>query len=511
MFWRKSFRLALAGLLLAAGLVQAYGPSIHMREADQFLTLCETNFRPGVQFDPDYLRHQRSYLLLGALWPDVGRLITDSREMNKVDETSVDPHNRHFVTWLLADALASYPEDEWKVAFAMGNLMHCAGDAVAQDMLTAHMAVQWHLGEMDVAVGVMDDHPAGENEALLEGGLEIMEPMFSYYLEQIEDFILSQGLGDLLAIIDYYLTKYQEYFGVEAAFSTAEAANLVIASFVDFPMNFPPCSPNAPMPLVQFARSGFRDFDYLLKLELDTDELLRVIGNGILDKQTWDLYYDEEFFTLAPTALLDFQQGQGFFDNFPNWSAGGMKSGVMQSLAGYLPDLLEEENGRFLLDLAWYADDSTTPITSIDATAPPATVRLEIVIFDTLGRAYTEDDVAVRIREDSSEATVAAAAVFSDVSVDPWEYAGTTMPVRLTLEGDPSDAIATGATGLIAELIRGDDPEGLPYFSTDWSIYSQIDEIDMTKDAYTFNYGTYGHWPSSLHIDYPTAETGVRR
>jgi len=506
---KGGWMLILAGLLLITGTARAYGPSIHMREADHFLTLCESDFHAGVQYDPDYLRHQRRYLLLGALWPDLGRVITKHDEATKVDETSVDPHNRHFVTWLLEDALATYPDDEWKVAFAMGNLMHCAGDAVAQNMLTEHMAVQWQLGEMDVVVGLMDDHPGGENEAVLEGGLEIMEPMLSYYLEQIEDFLLPPNLSNLLEIVDYYLGKYTEYFGIASVYSPEEAAMSLLPSFADFPMNFPPCSPRAPLPLVQFARSGFTDFDYLFKMEIDTDELLRVIGNGLLEKENWDRYYDEGFFALAADALADFQTGQGLFDDFPNWSAAAMRSGVIQSLAAYLPDDLTVENGRFLLSLAWYPNDAVTPITSIDASAPPATVSLEIVLFETPGRASAADAMALRVREDSPAATVVAAAVFEEISIDPWEYLGTTSPLRLTMDFDPSGAIAHGATGFIAELISGDDAESLPYFSTDWSLYGRIEEIDMTKDAYTLNYSTYGHWPHSLLIDYPASGKGV--
>lgn len=492
-------------LVLIAGSALAYGPSIHMREADFFVTQCELNPTAGLQHNSDYLRRFRSDLLLGSIWPDIGRVITVNLLAGKVDENLYDPHNRHFVQWMLDESLAAYPENPWRVAFAVGNHMHCAGDAVAQDMLTQHLAVRWALGEMDIVTGTMDAHPGGENEAFVEGGLEFMHPALDIYWAMVEDFVLSpEGLVHLLAIVDDYLTAYAEYFAVDLPLSADAATEIVAEILTSYPLGFPPCARNADPVVLNWARSGF-DTDALAAAKgFDTDELLRVIGNGVLGRENWDNYYDEGFFGLPPTMMLDFAAGQPFFDEFPNWSAAPMKSSVIQSLASYLPDQFAVEDGRFVMSLNWYENDALIPITSIDAASPPATLTLEVVLFDTLGRTRDDPSIILRVRDDSPDAVVSAQREFDDVTVDPWTYNQHGM-VRLQLEIEPTGAIERGATGLVADLIPGDQTDGLPFLTTDWAAYALIDEIDMTKDAYTLQYSSYNHWPYSLRIVYDGA------
>jgi len=50
------------------------------------------------------------------------------------------------------------------------------------------------------------------------------------------------------------------------------------------------------------------------------------------------------------------------------------------------------------------------------------------------------------------------------------------------------------------DIAHGAGPEGQIYFTTDWSLYTQIEEIDFTKDAYTLQYSSYDHWPYSLKV-----------
>ncbi|MDP8223974.1 MAG: hypothetical protein P9L99_11490 [Candidatus Lernaella stagnicola] len=504
---QKAIMVMLVLLLGSVSVATAYGPSTHMREADHFLTLCELQPQAGVQYDADFLRRHRRDLLLGSIWPDIGRVLTDKAVLGKVDENSVDPHNRHFVTWLLNEALTDYPADEWRVAFAIGNHMHCAGDATAQDMLTQHMAVVWGLGEMDAITGTMDNHPGGENEAVLEGGLEFMEPAFSYYFELVDEFITSPGgLARLTQIVSYYLDRYAEYFSLEVDYEPDALVGLIVDAFSDYPHNFPPCSANAQPEVLRWARSGFDNAQWAGAKGIDWDELGRVINNGLLEKDTWDRYFTEGFFAFSPQMMLDYHEGQGWYDYFPNWSAKAMKSGSIQSLSRALPQVLVPEDGRFLLDMNWYENDSTTPITSIDAASPPATVTLSLVLFDSHGRFLDDDSLMIRVREDSLDQTEVALQLFDDVSVDPWTY-DVNGPLQVEVDFDPSPAITNGATGLIVELIHGESSTGRPYFTTDWSVYEQIEGIDLTKDAYTLQYSTYGHWPYSLRINYDEGVT----
>jgi hypothetical protein len=249
--------------------------------------------------------------------------------------------------------------------------------------------------------------------------------------------------------------------------------------------------------LYRFAASGFTDASGVSEIGFDFQELLRILPS-LLSSDFWQTYYTEDFGLLSATMLLTYEPGQAFFDFFPIWSARMMKSGVIQSLAFYLPDVLETEDGRFLADLNWYADHGATPIMSIDANAPPATVTLELVFYDIPGRTQTGDSVLIRVREDSPAGTVIANEYVS-VGVDPWSY-DVQAPVAVTLDFDPAPSIAAGANGFFVEIANKDDPEALPYFTTNWGVYQQIAEIDMNKPAYTLQYATYGQWPYSLEV-----------
>lgn len=501
---KKAIIFTLAFLALAAT-AQAYGPSIHMREADYYVALCELNPLPYPQHNADLLRRQIMMLRLGAIWPDIARVLVDLDDApGKVDENMVDPHNRHFNSYLLDDALALYPQQQWKLAFALGNLMHNAGDIVAQDMLVQHLAVRGRIGELDVVVGYFDDYPAGEVETFIEGALEFMEPAFDIYREMVDHFLLNEdGRRRLLEVTNFYLAMYEDYFGVRVKMSPQRAAKWV-AYFLADPRRIP-ATHHGGEALYRFALSGCADPTPLADLSIDWDELLRLLGGPAITPAYWDTYYDEGYYLLPPTILLTFANGQGYYDVFPNWSAKMMKSGVIQSLANYLPDQMTVEDGRFVMDMNWYPNDALVSITSIEAVSPPATVTLQVVLYDVPGRSSTENTVTLRVREDSDDATLVASAS-ADVHVDPWTY-DVNAPTTLSVEFAPAASIANGATGFIAELALGDDPQALPYFTTDWSLYNQIDEIDMTKQAYTLQYSTYGRWPYSLFIEYPPDTT----
>jgi hypothetical protein len=496
-------RNLLAGVVfLATVLVSASafasGPSMHMREADRFITVLELQPEAGITYEPDFLRRDRRFLILGSIWPDIGRVLPRAQSGQKVDEGLVDPHNRHFVEFMLADALADYEASPWKVPFALGNLAHCTSDAVTQGLLVEHQAVRAGLGELDVVVGYGDDHPGGENEVLIEGGMEFMEPAFDYYVEMVQDFTLSiHGIGELAAAVTFFEQEWHAYFGGDDA---ADGLPVVLDALTDFPNHFPPCAPHAPAPLVRFARSGFLDLDALGDLSIDWAELARLLAGPAGNRAFWDDYYNEGFYQLTPTLLRTFQDGQPFFDDFPNWLALMMKSGVIQSLNQYLPDMPAGDDGRFIMALEWLPDDSTTPITSIDAASPPATVTLRVVFYETLGRTASGDVATLRVREDSADAPALASAA-GNVHVDPWQF-DQIGPPQLEVSFDPSVAIADGAAGLFAELAYGDDPDAPAYFTTNWAVYEQIDQLDMTKDCYTLNYAAYGREPYSLAIDY---------
>lgn len=486
---------ALVAILFTYSTAFAYGPSIHMREADSYLLSCRTDPLPGPEHNPQLLERHLPYLRLGAIWPDIARVIVGLLDDAKVDEGLVDPHNRHFNEHLLALALDDYPEAQWQVAFAMGNLIHNAGDLVSQCMLTQHLAVLGHTGEMDVFVGQYDDHPGGEVEMLVEGGLEFTQPAFHLYNYLANFFLLTQqGREGLMQVLHLYLNEYRDYFGIDVPIGIDEAYDAVVEELE----NLGP------------TRWLMEQAPFTAALTVDTDELIRILISPVITRAFWDAYYDEGFFDLSVFIICTFRSGQGYFDQFPNWSSKMMKSGMIQSLAHYLPDQLETEGGRFLADLTWTNDDTGNPVTSISAAAPPSSITCTAVFYEVPG-ASSSDTVTLRIKEDSPSGNVAAFQS-ADVGVDPWDYGDTELSV-LSVTFDPAVSIGNGATGFFVEIAHGDDAQTLPYFTTDWSVYEQITDIDMTKSAYTLQYSSYGAWPYSLAVSarYPTEARAARR
>ena len=477
---------ALVFVALTASLAFPYGPSIHMREASTYVTLSyRVGPLPGPEHDPVLLETQKWFLWLGSIWPDIARLLTDKRSggpgLVDVDEGVVDPHNRHFNRYLLEEALAVYPAEPWRVAFAVGCLIHNTGDMISQDMLTQHMAVRAGTGEMDVIPGSFDTHAGGEVEGLIEGGLEIMEPALWTYVVMADRFLgTPEGQADLLMVLDYYMPEYEAYFGLPpGSAGRAGALGRAEAILGDLPGSLT-ADP------VDAGRA------------IDWDEMLRILSGPAGTQPFWDLYYTEYYFLLSPVIMLSYESGQAYFDNYPNWDSKMMKSGMIQSLNGFLPGRLAEEDGRFLSELRWVDDDTGLSVTRIDALAPPSTVTLTVKLYEALGHTPREDVVSLRVREDSAAGTVVQSAS-ADVGMELWDVNDVT-PRTLSVTFDPAPAIAAGASGFFAELAHGTDPAGLPYFTTDWSVYTAIGEIDFTKDAYTLQYSSYGDWPYSLGV-----------
>ena len=494
---RRVVLFVLAVLLISATSASAYGPSIHMREADQYIAECELH--PGTYpvHNPELMRRLRAYLRLGAIWPDIANyIVADALGDAEADGAKGgNSHHPDFVTFVLDDALAIYPNDPWKTVFAVGQLDHCTGDIVSQLMLVEHLAVRGNFGELDILPGLMDDHPGGEIEGIIEGGLEFTIPRYDIYIDMAKRFLFdAQGRKDLQAVIDYYLPLYQEYFPLAKRIDRRRAFQLAL-ELLAHPREIVP--PDVSRGWYRFAVSGFTDASELAGVSFDLQELERVLPS-LLSPDFWNTYNSEGFGALAPYLLLTYAPGQPFYDDFPIWIMQAMKSGVIQSLAYYLPDQLETEDGRFLMDESWYADHGATPVTSIDAASPPTTVTLSLTFYNVPGRTPTGDSVLIRIREDSTGGQVVASQ-YSAVGVDPWTY-DTEGPVTVTVDFDPGPSIAAGANGFFVELAHQDDPEALPYFTTNWSVYQQITAIDMTKACYTDQYSTYGNWPYSLQV-----------
>ena len=497
----KRVLLGLFIVVLSAPFVHAYGPSIHMREAGTYAALCHLIPLPGPEHDPVLLESNIWFLRLGSIWPDIARIITkegdDAFGPVDVDEGLVDPHNRHFNRYLLEQALTVYPDDPWKVALSVGCLVHNTGDLVAQDMLTQHMAVRAYTGEMDVIPGSFDTHAGGEVEGLVEGGLEFTQPAWWLYIVMLQHFIGSpEGQAELSMVLTYYLQEYEDYFDLPGLPSPGEALPMVEEMLSDMPWSIP-AGPGR-VRSYPFGKMGPAVASQTDDRGIDWFEVSRILQGPASAQEFWDIYYSEFYYLFSPMIMLTFESGQGYFDHYPNWNSKMMKSGMIQSLNHYLPEQLAQEDGRFLMDLQWIDDDTGLSIQSIDSGHPPSGITLTGTFYEVPGRTQAEDVVSLRVRADSVEGELVTWAT-ADVGMDLWDFKNVS-PRTTSVTFDPAPSVAEGAAGFFAEIAHGADPEGQYYFTTDWSIYTQIEEIDFTKDAYTRQYSSYDHWPYSLKI-----------
>ena len=493
--YRFSVLCAILAVGIAAWPAQAYGPSTHMREAEHYIEILQAKTLPDPHHDPQLLENDIWMLRLGSIWPDLAGPIFKSTR--KVDEHYVNPHNRHLNIYMLEQALAQYPTDPWKVAFAVGCLLHNTGDLVSQDMFTQHLAARAWTGELNVFNGIMDDHVGGENEGLVEAGLEIAFPALDLYLDMADHFILDpDGRARLQETYDFFAQIWDDFFADPAAAPEPEGFDHVIWELADLRRIVIPEGVTA----VQLSglALGLAETHSAGKSLINWGELVRMLSGPLATPGFFDMYYDEGYFDLSPTIMLTFEPGQGCFDYLPNWSSKIMRSGSIISLNSYLPDHLAYEDGIFIYDQKWISTNTGEPVFFVDATAASEPVTLIMKVFMIPGRTPTDDVVTMRIREDTPERQVVAA-VSGNVYMDAFEP-GTYVPITLSVGFTPAESIGRNARGFFAELAHGEDPEALPFFTTDWSLYQRIDVIDFSADAYVWNYSTYNHWPFSLKV-----------
>ncbi|MCB9476920.1 MAG: hypothetical protein H6685_08610 [Deltaproteobacteria bacterium] len=487
---------ALACVLAWPATAKAYGPSIHIREADAYLDLLKDVDLPGPEHDRRLLKRNKWELRLGAIWPDLARILVDSGAIGTgVDEGMVDPHNRHLNYFMLQDAIDS--GEEWKIAFAVGCLMHNVGDSISQGMLVEHMNVRGHLGEMDLLPGTYDDHPGGETEGLIEGGMEVVHLDLGAYLGMAFHFLIgSGGSARLTEVLDYYNEIWSSFFGQASAVRPGSIKDLRYM-LGDLAHRTPPCNHHAAMRYLADPTP-----DPLLSPDavaaINQAELDRVFGGPAGTAEWWNIYYDEGYHDLAPFALLTYAPGQGYYDNLPNWSSKMMKSGSMQGLNEYLPGEMAVEDGWFVSDLYWVDDTTGHRITSYDADANSSSVTAYVSVYAAPGRTKTTDRITFTADIVQLGGNTVPYGHFPvNFVVDPMDVDGFA-PQTITITVDATALNSAQAVHL--SLSDGGVNDGnLPFFTTDWSGYDGIDEVDMSSAAYD-QYATFDLWPQSLRV-----------
>lgn len=514
---RSGRAVAFLGVILVlaqAWPVAAYGPSIHIRESMKFQELNRQFPQTGLQHDPAYLDQFVWELRLGAIWPDLGRVIVSHpvppkgfpRGAVNVDEGMVDPHNRHFNMFMMQQGLSEYPNNPWKVAFGLGNLCHNTGDGVSQSMLVPHMSVRGRMGPLDLTTVEEHGVPDGADEDFIEGAMEFVHPAPGVYADMTKHFILDPvGQAELGNITYWYLDQYFSYFHLPRAMMPRndDVLDLVIKLLEGLPLSL--LQPIAKI-AYQWLESNF-SLAVLAQLPVHWDEVTRLLLSPVMTPAFWQLYYTEGFFTYSPTALLTFRDGEWFWDELPNWSPYIMQMGATLAFNVYNPTVLEPEDAIFPLNWCWQDEDTGACVRSVSASKLPTRIRLSTRVFQVPGRTKvpTDPTITLRIRADMGDhvalgGKVIAAASF-DVASDIWDFNATTpsapiyRPTTLTVDFSAADLapFLGQLKGLHGELVHGSASAALPFFTSDWEgcyVPGVAAHVNLQLPVYDY-YGAY--------------------
>ncbi len=146
-----------AALAVFPATAGAWGPAMHVREAERTLqVLREVDDQWDILVQSDPLARQ--YLRLGAISPDFQH---GSAELTFGHSKALSYH-----------LLESAPDDRADLKlFALGHLIHLAGDATAEAFVSPWVWAAHPLGMYDLFVG--GDGQVGESETIMEGFSEI--------------------------------------------------------------------------------------------------------------------------------------------------------------------------------------------------------------------------------------------------------------------------------------------------------------------------------------------------
>eukprot|EP01028_Stygiella_incarcerata_P005126 TRINITY_DN2194_c0_g1_i2.p1 TRINITY_DN2194_c0_g1~~TRINITY_DN2194_c0_g1_i2.p1 ORF type:complete len:533 (+),score=129.27 TRINITY_DN2194_c0_g1_i2:221-1819(+) len=519
---RSSSTVVVVSLLLSLLVisVNGFGPSIHMREADRYIELCEELDNNIPYRNATFLHNNHWVFRLGAVWPDVARVLIEFAESSSqeemhtvdlsVDEGSVDPHNRHFNSFMLANAMQTYPTDAWKVALSAGCLMHCSGDLVSQSMLVPHLSVRGGVGALNAIEGTDEAAPDGMLEDFIEGGLEIVFPDFSLYLGLADTFLVHKDGRKLLEdIISFYFEQYDEYFKLHILDDLKEKWDHIMQEIENIIHHLihgewiGASHPKETRQLLSILLQSHSEpksrstMEAKSNIRINWKEVDRLLHSPIVHHDWWNAYFSEGFHDLSAAIMMSFEDGQGYYDNIPNWSATVMRGGVLNALAQFVQGnaTMEVEDGIFVLDMRWTDMQTHKSIRSISRSNPPSSVDLDVVLFSVPGRkTSTETHFTMRVRCDDGDESQVVQYVPFTFTVDPLDVAHYD-PVTVSLQFDPSAALkSSSCNGFTMELAHGNDKISIrpPYFTSNWETYTENvgDRVFLSEPVYA-SYGTY--------------------
>ena len=480
---------ALGLMVLVSVITSGAGPGVHVRESDRLLEML-------VEYSDEWaqraqLEGAEVYLNLGSISPDFD---------HASDELTFG-HSRPLFFHLLDVAIAE--GNDMHIMFAVGGISHIAADALYESFFTPTLMASAPLGMYDLWGGV--EGPRGESESITEGfgdlilgdWHKIADLLFALWLDSDEAKLAT------LDVLGWYCENGKAYFGLDTdcelvkmeiadKLATAqdyfgvlnkEKAHQLVDMFILQPL------PELANTAVSGELTGMLGEEGVVSQWAKSD-VERFKASPLCEPEFWTLY--DEMQDLGPSWAFDFVTKR-VTKSFPGWEGNGMASGNIRSIMAFLPELYSVHPDLTLRSLSW-RDMAGNPISSISA---GGLTEAKVVAEFYVARPFT-GEVRGLVRKDAPGLDEAPGQVLGEASVfmdhDPLAYTEYD-PIKLEI---PFDVDISDCVGLYVDIVVGDTL--LPTYTTNWDALWQIEDLDMDRDIYVDNFGSYGFWPPSLPV-----------
>lgn len=367
-------RIVLAATLSALVYTFAYpyGWWVHYTEGLLYIERLHNEPLPGPKGDAELLENNLSYFALGTWLPDIERVLFDMPQDFS--------HSQDFQWFMYQKAIEDMDANPWKVALAVGNILHSSSDMVAQVLSCSYFACKAGFGLLDIFPGFYDDNAGGENEGFFEAGMDVLfgdyTPIFQHVIQVLSDpETFSKFRTFVQDCIDEYAGKK---VSLKADFYETFQKIAELAQKSDLQSRL--------LMYELFASEGSSD-----KLEIPTEidfyELFRVLlSPAILDKSFYDEYFGY-FKWLSTQIAREMEPGSNWFDVWPTWHATTFLSGGVQGLSPHTDEL--NHNCAQLLWSIRFTDINNNTVSSLSTQNWKEQLKIKLSMINVLSETKT--------------------------------------------------------------------------------------------------------------------------
>ena len=473
---------------IACTLGVSYGPGVHVREADLF-----------VSQNPEWSDVSlRRYVRLGAVFPDL---------RSGGVALPVNTHDKAVGAALLA--IAEVDGTPWKLAFAHGYRLHTASDTAAQVLYLPWLNGATDLQQVNL-FGRTELGPVGDNELLIEGYGDLHSGSLQAFVDTAYDFLF-QAPDDLDAVVDLFVSALAVVAGEGldevAARSAIDGFWSSVESTLDgldpgfVALLIEQAGELGVSEVIELLTSGL--FADLLgsvpgtagELEADPHEMLRLEAHPAgADPEGFFSAYEDVFAPLGVEIL-----GDPGYEAWPWYRDVPIVMGMVQGFALGRPDVWAH-HPDILLWRADFEDELGAPLEVVQATGTK-TIRASSELF--LARPGPEREVRLEvypIRADSMGLPSEEVALASATAAVRYGPVRTPLVAELVVSGASPDTLGYAMRWRVA----GD---AQPFLETWWPRYAVFADAPLFRQSY--EHGVAAYLPTvRVARDAPVAPTG---